>query len=167
MNSAATRQNNAKLADGGPAMALVDRLSKLDAPDREVDAEIAVLFSGDPDAYVVRPNEGAMFSHKPGWFATGDNKSHKSPEYTASVDAAIALAERVFPGCDIETSDVHADFRGAKEPRHIADLSSDLVWEKYDGYPEPVYRIRGTGQSNIRAIALLIALLRAKEASKT
>lgn len=40
MNSAAIRQNNAKLADGGPAMALVDRLSKLDAPDRTTAATI-------------------------------------------------------------------------------------------------------------------------------
>ncbi len=144
---------------------LITRLSTLDAPDREVDAEIAVLFSGDPDAVVIASEEGSIFTHKPGWYATGDDRSHNAPAYTASVDAAIALAERIFPGCDIETSDVHADFRGPQEPRHIADLSSDLVWEKYEGYPEPVYRVRGTGQSNIRAIALLIALLRAKEAT--
>lgn len=130
---------------------LITRLSKLDAPDREVDAEIALQ------------NGWSVF---PGDRWIGPEGKIVVPEYTRSVDAAIALAERVLPGCDIEISDVHADFRGAKEPRHMADLSSDLVWEKYDGYPEPVYRIRGTGQSNIRAIALLIALLRAKEASQ-
>lgn len=141
---------------------LLTRLSKLGAPDREVDEEIHDLLC-----------DGKFFSQLADaplgqgcWMYNFPNGDVSSALYvTSSVDAAIELAERVLPGCDIETSDVHADFRGAKEPRHIADLSSDLVWEKYDGYPEPVYRIRGTGQSNIRAIALLIALLRAKEAS--
>ena len=142
---------------------LITRLSKLDAPDREVDGEIMqaidpILWS---KAYLLAQEPCGCSKE----MATEEAKL-RAPLYTASVDAAIALAERVLPGCDIETSDVHADFRGAKEPRHIADLSSDLVWEKYDGYPEPVYRIRGTGQSNIRAVALCIALLRAKEASK-
>ncbi|MCX2697870.1 hypothetical protein [Ochrobactrum chromiisoli] len=150
-------------------MTLIDRLSKLDGPDREVDAEICILFQ-----YGGKNSEGALnVRTDPEWGddddllyeLDGDPCCAQIPKLTASVDAALALAERVFPGCDIETSDVHADFRGSKEPRHIADLSSDLVWEKYDGYPEPVYRIRGAGQSNIRAIALLIALLRAKEAS--
>ena len=136
---------------------LITRLSKLDAPDREVDAEIDRAFGLLVDIY---PLSGPMTDYPEPVGYT------ETRHYTASIDAAIALAERVLPGCDIEISDVHADFRGAKEPRHIADLSSNLVWEKGDGYPDPVYRIRGTVQSNIRAIALLIALLRAKEASK-
>ncbi|MCO7726424.1 hypothetical protein NJB93_07430 [Brucella intermedia] len=136
---------------------LITRLSKLDAPDREVDAEIAVLFSGDPDAYVVRPNEGAMFSHKPGWFATGDNKSHKSPEYTTSVDAAIALAERVLPGWTFEH--IGQDYIRA------SGLDNDVMpmgWtvEISDGSQTI------QGQAPTLPLAICIALLRAKEASK-
>ena len=147
---------------------IITRLSKLDAPDREVDGLIAETF-GFPqevfgDSFGTDDVDGPEMHYDAATWS-GNGKSWSAPFFTASVDAAIALAERIFPGCDIETSDVHADFRGPQEPRHIADLSSDLVWEKYEGYPEPVYRVRGTGQSNIRAIALLIALLRAKEAS--
>jgi len=136
---------------------LITRLSKLGAPDREVDAEIAVLFSGDPDAYVVRPNEGAMFSHKPGWFATGDNKSHKSPEYTTSVDAAIALAERVLPGWTFEH--IGQDYIRA------SGLDNDVMpmgWtvEISDGSQTI------QGQAPTLPLAICIALLRAKEASK-
>ena len=145
---------------------LITRLSKLDAPDREVDAELEAVSLGGR-VYLNDPESKEVIIERPidGFWIRGIYPYRKIARYTASVDAVIALAERVLPGCDIEISDVHADFRGAKEPRHIADLSSDLVWEKHDGYPDPVYRIRGTGQSNIRAIALLIALLRAKEAS--
>ncbi|MGI8390495.1 hypothetical protein [Brucella anthropi] len=124
---------------------LITRLSKLDAPDREVDAEIAVLFSGDPDAYVVRPNEGAMFTHVPGWFATGDNKSHKSQAYTSSVDAAIALAERVLPG--------HGWF-----VRNETDASHAGIF-----IPMTVNVIQGRAANP--ATALLITILRAKEAT--
>lgn len=60
-------------------MTLIDRLSKLDGPDREVDGEIwRYLLDGSP-----RP-----ILHGP------------VPKLTASVDAAIALAERVLPDHD-------------------------------------------------------------------
>ncbi|MRN45427.1 hypothetical protein GJU93_02255 [Brucella sp. 10RB9212] len=122
-----------------------------------MDAEIAVLFSGDPDAYVVRPNEGAMFTHVPGWFATGDNKSHKSPEYTASVDAALALAEKVLPGWTFEH--IGQDYIRA------SGLDNDVMpmgWtvEISDGSQTI------QGQAPTFPLAICIALLRAKEASK-
>jgi len=138
---------------------LITRLSKLDAPDREVDAEIAVLFSGDPDAYVVRPNEGAMFSHKPGWFATGDNKSHKSPEYTTSVDAAIALAARVLPFTHL-VSTYHDDM-ACSVKIHCCPEGLSGEW-KFD--------VKGDHEHLAVAYCIAIlrasALLRAKEASK-
>jgi hypothetical protein len=83
------------------------------------------------------------------------------PQYTSSVDAAIALAEKVLPGCDICTQDIHADFRQEGEPRHIAEVMADLQWKKYDGHPEPNYEVSGSGKSNSRAASLVLATLRA------
>lgn len=59
--------------------------------DRRLDADIAVAISGDADAWVVLPSPDSMFSHKPGWYRTSDDKSHCAPEYTASLDAAMTL----------------------------------------------------------------------------
>lgn len=60
-------------------MALVDRLSKLDAPDREVDREIHAHF-GLPFSEVLC------------------DKPFIYNAYTTSVEAAIALTTRVLPG---------------------------------------------------------------------
>lgn len=120
MNSAATRQNNAKLADGGPAMALVDLLSKLDGPSGELDREICKhlgLLSGMTCEY-----------------------NHWPLRVTSSVDAAIALAERVLPGWGWQVDKCGAVLRSGH-----ALFSTD---------------------HSTPAIALCIALLRAKEAGK-
>lgn len=87
-----------------------------------------------------------------------------SPEFTASVDAAIALAEKVLPGCDICTQDVHPDFRQEGEPRHMAEIMTGLRWVTYDGHPEPNYEVSGSGKSNSRAISIVLATLRALQA---
>lgn len=102
-------------------MTLIDRLSKLDGPDREVDREIH--------------------------FATG--RQLMIPPYTASVDAAIALAERVLPG-----------------------KARKIVWEEGKAIVviSQAARLCEVAPTvvqthNSAAIALCIALLRAKEAS--
>ncbi|MEN5278124.1 hypothetical protein ABE527_14375 [Brucella sp. TWI432] len=87
-------------------MTLIDILSKLDGPDREVDGIIAETFgypqevfgSSFGTAYVDGPD---MHYDEATW--SGEGKSWSAPYFTASVDAAIALAERVLPGrvCDI------------------------------------------------------------------
>ncbi len=111
-------------------MTLIDRLSKLDGPDREVDAEIAIHFGAKPTVKLGDEILG-NFRVVPKTF----------PAYTASVDAAIALAERVEP--------LLTWGRDSYQHMYLMGCS-----ERY--------------QSNhpIPAIALCIALLRAKEASK-
>lgn len=111
---------------------LITRLSKLDAPDREVDAEIHALF------------------HETIWkFEDGRKVFRDIPSYTASVDAAIALAERVLPSdfIDIEVN----------QRRHMGVLSgrAEICAPNFEA------EVRAATP----AIALLIALLRAKEAS--
>lgn len=193
MNSAAIRQNNAKLADGGPAMALVDRLSKLDAPDREVDAEIVFDLiatpvghhkeDGGPTGYIDLADQpswnlGMRFPGKDkAWFAATRKQikgetllierdsayvlmnSIRVPELTASVDAAIALAERVLPFTHL-VSTYHDDM-ACSVKIHCCPEGLSGEW-KFD--------VKGDHEHLAVAycIAILraIALLRAEEASK-
>lgn len=114
---------------------LITRLSKLDAPDREVDGEIwRYLMSGEPRAVLHGP----------------------IPKLTASVDAVIALAERVLPGWTFEH--IGQDYIRA------SGLDNDVMpmgWtvEISDGSQTI------QGQAPTFPIAICIALLRAKEAS--
>lgn len=116
-------------------MTLIDRLSKLDGPDREVDAEIDRAFGLNVDV-------GAL---------TGPWTDYPKPDhyretsrYTASVDAAIALAERVLPG-------VLWGRDGSGTMYVLQKASEHLVYE---------------ARHTVTAIALCIALLRAKEAGE-
>jgi len=77
-------------------MTLIDRLSKLDGPNRRLDHEIHILFFvADDKKDTVEWNHFGSYS----WSPSPDHVMiDKVPSYTASVDAAIALAERVLPG---------------------------------------------------------------------
>lgn len=132
-------------------MTLIDRLSQLDGPDREVDSEIAVHLLG-----YTRVNRMEKWPEaKPIWdFYEGEPLNSNGvfiPKYTSSVDAAIALAERVLPGWT------------------IARLGQDdsKLWnaELRQGYLTAFDRVTLGGAPN-GAIALCIALLRAKDASR-
>lgn len=163
---------------------LITRLSKLDAPDREVDAEIVfdLLASpvgqhkedGGPIGYIDLTDQpswnlGLRFPGKDkAWFAATrkqikgetllierDNayvlmNSIRVPELTASVDAAIALAERMLPGWHWSIYDTDG----------VGRCNAQMERPDFTGAED----FDGTGATP--AIALLIALLRAKEASK-
>ena len=131
-------------------MTLIDRLSKLEGPDRGVDAEIDVLFFGGETVW-----KTANYTMEQFPTSKRDSKHHicgyayeHVPAYTFSVDAAIALAERVLPGWKWG---IH----------HHRGLIRAYVSETSPFRPMPVIADHG-----VPAIALLIALLRAKEASK-
>ena len=111
---------------------LIDRLSKLDGPDREISCEVisSLISVDDHDAK--------------DFYGSGK-------DYTASVEAAIALAERVLPGWTwylgngVNGSDANGSVAGIYPPKS----------------PEDTFK----GDHPIAAIALCIALLRAKEVS--
>jgi len=145
---------------------LIDRLSKLDAPDREVDAEIAFA-TGHFDYKLKYGFENCRIER--GQNRTNDwvevfvkDKgtliySEPYPHVTASVDAAIALAERVLPGWTFEH--IGQDYIRAR------GLDNDVMpmgWtvEISDGSQTI------QGQAPTLPLAICIALLRAKEASK-
>jgi len=135
-------------------MTLIDRLSKLGAPDREVDARIWCEVNGVVylDHYPLM-HETQVFYKEKGRRkeqVSGDDIPHAAL-YTTSVDAAIALAERVLPGWngDLDIGKPIAD----------SGKMGCRIWtpeSKYHNY---------VGEGFNSATALLIAILRAKEAS--
>lgn len=75
---------------------LLSRLQGLTAPDREVDAEIFQLLGGsDWDEAYMRAQEPCGCPHE---LAVSTARERYSPRYTASLDATVALCERVLPG---------------------------------------------------------------------
>lgn len=71
--------------------ALIERLEKADGPDRELDGSIHNRLFGTE--YVRSPRSVT------GFLTSSENNGCPTvPAYTASIDAAVALAERVLPG---------------------------------------------------------------------
>lgn len=107
---------------------ILERLQSLQGPDTDVDADIwCEIFA--PDAVAIDP--GVRF-----------------PPYTASLDAAIALVEKMLPGAKWTVSKVgFAQITLDKKTRISSDDGQDI------NYANP-------------AIALLIALFRALPAKK-
>lgn len=137
------------------ATPLIERISKLDAPDREVDALIAAelephIFDA-PGFTPVRPipsfrigSEGNTIRFEDG----GIMCLSYFPRYTASVDAAIALAERVLPGWGFF---LRSDMDG-----HNCGMV----------YPVHNFVTPGTESGATPAISMCIAILRATEAGQ-
>ncbi len=126
---------------------LITRLSKLDAPDREVDAEIEVAVRR-----IEAARSGLAEEYWANWQASPDgtvydpHTRYSSQPFTASVDAVIALAKRVF----------------GKVGYSVAETEDD------EEAPFAFIHVNGEaylGEGAMPAIALCIALLRAKEAS--
>lgn len=118
---------------------LADKVAALAAPSRDTDWDIhEALFGID---------------------ATG---FHETPHYTASIDAAVALVEKVLPGWEWDVGSIHQDFRSDGEPRFIASVASPIKWvpplPEEGGMDEPrsdAYE----GRSEFPAIALILAAL--------
>ncbi len=93
--------------DKGKLTELLGRVEAATGPDRELDAAIASMIryhpygpfhwlDKSPEAVYAPTHAGWMGFTLPG--EDGPRDAWASPEYTASVDAAIALVERVLPG---------------------------------------------------------------------
>lgn len=131
---------------------LITRLSKLDAPDRGMDAEIEVAVRR-----IEAARSGLAEEYWANWQASPDgtvydpHTRYSSNPFTASVDAVIALAERELPGW---TWYLGFGLRLEGDMRAIAGFYPNNQPDSCvkDDHPIP-------------ATALCIALLRAKEAS--
>ncbi|KAB2680527.1 hypothetical protein [Brucella tritici] len=125
---------------------LITRLSRLDGPDDDIDAEIAMQACGFTRRNLMEDHP----DQKPLWEYFDQERNctgRHGPmirRYTASVDAAIALAERMLPGWD-----------------GIIPLNNkDEAWLWKGGSMNKGHRVTAATP----AIALCIAILRAKEA---
>ncbi|WPM82757.1 hypothetical protein R5W60_16585 [Brucella pseudintermedia] len=138
---------------------LITRLSKLVAPDREVDARIWCEVHGVAyvDHYALMHETQVIFKEKGKRKeqVSGDDMPHAAL-YTASVDAAIALAERVLPGWKWRVGRTELFPNGWAYVHKYDPSNCDRADEA----------ACADGKAANPAIALLIALLRAKEASK-
>lgn len=141
---------------------LIARLEQLTAPDREVDAEIAVATKWQPLGikHWVDDHPDGMSPSKGyrGWVDLNNppvpDTRWQSPEYTASVDAALALAAKVFPTWK---KSMFEDYNG----KWIARISSP----RRELFSTDYMREHETGGSPNPAIALCIAILKAHGAS--
>jgi len=115
----------------GDLRELIEKLEKLEAPSREVDLEIArhVL----PDVICMRYNR-----------ETRTNEQFVHWQYTASLDAAISLCERLFPGTEIDITNLYG----------VARAGINLNLDAGPSY--------GEHWSGNLALAVLHATLRAK-----
>lgn len=68
---------------------LLERVNAAAGPDRELDGRLFVGLKLDPSL--------SNLSNHPGHILDGSRNHHTVPAYTASIDAAVALVERVHP----------------------------------------------------------------------
>lgn len=124
-------------------MPLRDKLKALTAPCREVDAEIACAMTASNEWPILSRNKQPKPMNKEGLIVgvtQGGTIGHiKAPHYTASLDATVDLVEREMP----ETWDVMY--------LRTFDTYSATIKRDYDG------------EHKLPAVALLLALLDAKE----
>lgn len=128
---------------------LIERVEGATGPDREIEARLWCLQEGREFRKVIWSDykypDGQKHWHS---FRTngGDVGCHSVPKFTASLDAALALCERVLPGVWWLIG------RGkltAAEPEYGAQLMF--------GEDE----VLGVGEAPTPAVALILALLRA------
>lgn len=121
-------------------VALRNRIASLSGPDREVDGDL--FFRLDPEFPSFAMHMSGMSD--PAIFATGAYTHVTAPAYTASIDAAVALVERLLPGWGWQVGRNGAAF----VYRYVDDLKEAL---------DDDVTFRGKGATP--ALSLLLALL--------
>ncbi|WP_313031798.1 hypothetical protein [Brucella sp.] len=138
---------------------LITRLSKLTGPRYTMDVAIALatdFWPKDRIQNIVYNEDG-----DPWVYFTDGPDLPLPPAYTASVDAAIALAERVLPGWGWEIASNTSHIKNCLNPEYGNPVGKHPHWAVVANQSSRKFVDGATP-----AIALLIALLRAKEASK-
>jgi hypothetical protein len=165
--------------------ALIERLEKATGPDRELDAAIwaatlprdgvGIDGYGLPDGahYEYRPCEDGrvemLVSLNGERGVTRANRP--SPEYTASLDAAVALVEKVLPGWWWQIGSCHVSDDARLCPDFGSPVHGERLLQQFgqiEGYSDPSVYWQELTDVDLRpsgrpAIALCLALLRAKE----
>lgn len=129
---------------------LIERLEAATEGSQDIDAEIciALQYGG------LNSEDGQNVRTDPDWegdllYEIGAEECCcPIPPVTTSLDAALALAERVLPGGYTVRADIDSD---------RSDISIDPPWKSLNGPPRPFFGIAKTP-----ALALCIAILKAQ-----
>lgn len=116
---------------------LRERVEKADGPDRELDALITEAFEDERSLGRIYLESRRKGEYAPRGFLIS---------YTASIDSAVALIERKFPGCEFEMTNIYG----------IARVSLPL------NFSDTPYATATRLDGNL-ALALIAALLSALE----
>jgi hypothetical protein len=138
---------------------LLERVEAATGVDREIDADLCLRWQTPNEHYrepLRRPILMAREHQRPGLLENVEISgvsAYSAPQYTASLDAALSLVERVLPGWDWS---VHSHRH--TEPSH---------WDAWAGVRAPpkgiVSGILYEANGYTPALALLAALLKATE----
>ena len=120
---------------------LIEKLEKATSPDRHLDARICWTLGLEPWA----GTDEIHLTH----FGIGSRIDKRTPAYTASIDAAVSLAERVLPGWCFD--EIRQDWEGS--PTGVTGFGWTV--EMVNGLT------RVQGQAKTFPIAILLATLRA------
>jgi hypothetical protein len=132
-------------------MNLITRLKALTGPSREIDAEIALEVHPWLRDCPRDDRDG-----DPGWM-TKDGRTYAS-RYTASIDAALTLAPKDWAATVTSFSNLGDPQTGERTEQRLGKAS---LWQNYDGHRKHTCERAATP-----AIALLIAIMQAKQAAK-
>ena len=133
---------------------LIERLEAAGEWSRELDAEIAVWSAYRGAVRIVDAREESIFRHQPGWCRDANDISILAPNYTTSLDAALALAERVLPGWEFGTYISRPDVHGNRQTKIEARRWQDVA-------PEYAFAC-ASSSARTPALALCIAILKAR-----
>lgn len=143
---------------------LIDRVTKLTGPDRETDARIwcllnpGTLYKGHYPAYNEPRLTQVEYTTPPKRTRLVSNGRHEphAADWTASLDAVVALIERVLP------SDKNADHKKSEIIIKIGDFGchASVNRDTFDG------GMTSHGSATTAPLALLLALLRSMEADQ-
>jgi hypothetical protein len=128
---------------------LRERVRAATGPDRELDGEICIALGGEHNSMWRRPGEA-------GWYGG-------PADVTASVDACLALLEKVLPGWVCALGLSHVDFRSHMDKPFSADVMGPVSWRVIDRDvgEEPVFASHGAYAETL-PLAFLDAILTAK-----
>lgn len=133
--------------------ALLERVEKAEGPDRELDAAIYnALYTDNYRPHAFHSFEQkfhAVHRYHDGWLVGKDNSdewAENLPKFTASIDAAVALVEKMLPGW---AWGVHVN------PRAVGGFLAHVTERS------PIRPMPNIGAAPTPALALCAALLRA------
>lgn len=151
------------MTDKASLIALQERVDSATGPDRELDAAITVALTptrrtDDDLIYLRLPTKYDKVAAGTYWLHQRSGMSlHTAAALTASVDAALALVERRFPGWTWDAGADDPDSLPAGEKPYYAAVTSPV--ESSVGV-EPVYK-SGYGAGATAPLAIVSAALAA------